>query len=509
MKKSILFICGLALLAAGCAKEQTMDIQQEETPRHLTVNVTVNHDGLDTRAVKTGWEDGDKVYVVFDNKFTNGTNVYYLTLTREGDSWKSEFSDQALVDYLLDNKSGNLAAAYCSGGALELKHKSANVIEVSNWAELPGFVLINSEIIQYNVTDDNVLKATITMALTRPSVQFFIDGVEEDKAGNYSLMNEHLCKYSIKNFQLISSGSSSYPKASVEFGSTGEIITGTYYKEGVLFCCRLALSSVGNETEYVITIVDNRGTPDNDSDDITYTMTNTAELVHKDAVKLPPLTSSRWTKSINGHEFVELGDGLKWATMNIGAYSPEENGDYFAWGETEPYYESIGEDGTVIWKEGKESGYAWASYFDTNDGGSNFTLYDLGGKTVLEAGNDAATANWGGSWRMPTNAELHWLNMNCTKKWTDNYNGTGVAGKIFVSTAADYSGNEIFLPAPGYFNGTEISEKGGYGYYWSSSLGPAPKYSKSMYYVNSSGGTVVSEQNSNRFHGYSVRAVAD
>ena len=66
MKKSILFMGCLALLMAGCSKEQDVkEPRQEEAPRHLAVNITVNHDS-DTRAVKTGWESGDKIYVFFE-----------------------------------------------------------------------------------------------------------------------------------------------------------------------------------------------------------------------------------------------------------------------------------------------------------------------------------------------------------------------------------------------------------------------------------------------------------
>ena len=467
MKKSILFICGLALLAAGCAKEQTIDIQQEETPRQLTVNVTVNHDGPDTRAVKTGWEDGDKVYVVFDNFFTDGTKVYYLTLTREGDSWKSEFSDQALVDYLLDKKSGKLAAAYCSGGALDLKYKSASVIEVSNWAELPGFVLSTSQAVQYNVTDANELKATITMTLTSPSVQFFIEGVEKDKAGNYSLIDDHLCKYSVKNFQLVSSS----PKAGIEYGSLGEIITGAYYKEGVQFCCRLSLASVGKETEYVITIIDNCGTPDDDSDDITYTLTKTATLNNRDAVKLPPLTSSRWTKSIAGHDFVELGEGLKWATMNVGADTPEAYGDYFAWGEakTKTVYS------TETYDEEKEF-------------------------------EDAAKENWKGTWRMPTESEMSSLigNKSLSWKWDDTKKGYTITSSI-----SGYEGNSIFLPAASMYNqdGFVNLWDGKAGCYWTSTLNSAnTQYAWYLYFFE---GNLPEVRNSDRFYGRSVRAVAD
>ena len=80
---------------------------------------------------------------------------------------------------------------------------------------------------------------------------------------------------------------------------------------------------------------------------------------------------------------------------------------------------------------------------------------------------DAARANWGGAWRMPTDGEWTELRDNCTWTWTTDYNGTGVKGRIATS---NINGNSIFLPAEGYRNYDVLSRAGNYGYYWSSSL---------------------------------------
>ena len=128
-------------------------------------------------------------------------------------------------------------------------------------------------------------------------------------------------------------------------------------------------------------------------------------IVGKDRVELSGVTVDEWANGgmladggalpqINGHGYVDLGlpSGLKWATCNVGAENPEDYGDYFAWGETEPYYSS---QEPLVWKDGKGSGYVWSSYFDTSDGGNTFTKYTKDKKTVLEAIDDAVTANWG------------------------------------------------------------------------------------------------------------------
>ena len=148
---------------------------------------------------------------------------------------------------------------------------------------------------------------------------------------------------------------------------------------------------------------------------------------------------------------VDLGLSVKWANMNVGATTPEDYGDYFAWGET------------VI----KEI-YDWSTYFDTNDGGNTFTKYNYeGGKTVLDLEDDAAHVNWGGSWRMPTKAEWQELEDNCTWTWTTQ---NGINGYKVTSNKAGYTDKFIFLPAAGSRYGDGLYDVGSGGYYWSSSL---------------------------------------
>lgn len=235
--------------------------------------------------------------------------------------------------------------------------------------------------------------------------------------------------------------------------------------------------------------------------------------------------------AINGFAFVEMGvtteDGtvLKWATMNVGADKPQDYGDYFGWGETEPYYSS---QSPLTWKDGKSAGYAWGSYSLMYPGMSSYTgiskyqvadgqtsamwYYDgqfIGdGLTELERVDDAAQSNWGGTWRMPTDAE--WTKLRDTNKftwsWTSDYNGTGVSGETVTSKVPGYIGNQIFLPAAGFRDGTSLINAGSYGYYWSSSLSTG--YSRSACYVYFySGG--VSRSSINRYCGQSVRPVSE
>ena len=181
------------------------------------------------------------------------------------------------------------------------------------------------------------------------------------------------------------------------------------------------------------------------------------------------------------HEYVDLGlpSGTLWATCNVGANSPEEYGDYFAWGETQ-----------------SKDIYNWSTYqyYD----GSNLAKYTGNdGLTILLLEDDAATANWGNEWRMPTKEEWEELYQNTTRIWTIQ---NGVNGRLFTAS----NGNSLFLPAAGYRWGGELFDVGSNGYYFSSSL-----YSDYPYGVWSFhfGLVYYSVYGDGRDYGQSVRAV--
>lgn len=173
----------------------------------------------------------------------------------------------------------------------------------------------------------------------------------------------------------------------------------------------------------------------------------------------------------------KTADGYKlyWATCNIGASNPEDYGDYYAWGEIEPYYSS---QNPLTWKKGKKNGYHWDSYKWANGAADKLTKYCPSsktnywdgegapdGKTVLDPEDDVAHVVLGGNWRMPTDEEWTELSTTCTWTWTSNFNGTGVKGRIVTAS----NGNSIFLPYTGQRDDTVLRFEGSYGMYWSSS----------------------------------------
>ena len=203
-----------------------------------------------------------------------------------------------------------------------------------------------------------------------------------------------------------------------------------------------------------------------------------------------------------GHDYVEIG-GLKWATMNVGANSITDTGLYFQWGDISGYTAAQCGSG-----EGQKY-FGWADYKYGNGtsspGATGMTKYNsTDGKTVLDAEDDAAVANWGGSWRMPTTAEYVALGAAVTTAWTADYQGSGVAGMI--CTDRTDSSKVLFFPACGHCsNGSVSSNVGSYGLYWSSSL--ISSNVQLAYRLSLHDGYVNWHHEGNRFSGFQVRGV--
>ena len=136
--------------------------------------------------------------------------------------------------------------------------------------------------------------------------------------------------------------------------------------------------------------------------------------------------------------YVDLGLSVKWATCNVGADKPEEYGDYYAWGETEPkdFY---------FWDTYKYCDGTYNSltkYTDSACGKDGFS----DNKSVLDPEDDVAHVKWGGNWRIPTKDELEELRTKCT--WTST-TLNGVKGYSVTSNVDGYTDRSIFLPATG------------------------------------------------------------
>ena len=170
----------------------------------------------------------------------------------------------------------------------------------------------------------------------------------------------------------------------------------------------------------------------------------------------------------NGHAYVDLGlpSGTKWATMNVGASSETDYGNYYMYGMGSKTYDST------------DTPYA-------------------GTENPLDLSKDTAAQTWGGGWHMPTDTQFRELlnSSNCTKTWTVI---DGIAGYQFISVK---NNNTLFLPATGIWRDGSKDAVGEYGYYWSSS--PLRTWAMNLNFSNNYASTT----NVLRTSGASIRPV--
>ena len=236
-------------------------------------------------------------------------------------------------------------------------------------------------------------------------------------------------------------------------------------------------------------------------------------------------------------EAVDIGfevDGQKvlWANFNLGASKEWELGDYYAWGETEPYYSCLN---PLSWKNGKEQGYDWASYSFANGSASTITKYCQEENASSWAGegspdnlyellpeDDAAHVKLGGKWKIPSKKifeALFALKDNPDYLWENwaemkNDKGETVHGlKITLKSTEKY----IFFPATGYSAKTEMCKNvGEFGEYWTSSLStgllyefpPAPMEPYDAFYTYFNQGNA-GRSLTIRYYGLTIRPVCE
>ena len=365
MKRVIIYLGCFALLLTGCNKIEMVEEPVVDSSDKLAIDIEINFDG-DTRAVKGGWENQDAIYVVFDhyfspNKDADTDNPFVMVLRYYDGAWEVESLPTALEMYLQKkvNKTGYLAAVYFSdyndrrlpttfsyrklteGDYLVPVGSISYTVSPTVLQQRAGF-LMSDKSVQYTI-EDGKLKASLNMKIDPNLVHFYIPGTENlDASGRkrFSFRCEQFGWQNLLRFEstyIAELGeihewySNPFVRATVDYSTS---IPAAVYPNGVRFCGYLRNEVKGIETEYVIVVTDNKGTPDDDSDDTIYTLKKTATLNGKEAIKLPELDSGRWEKrgKVNGHEWVEIA-GAKWATINVGGDPDNYNalGTFFTW----------------------------------------------------------------------------------------------------------------------------------------------------------------------------------
>ena len=496
-----------ALTICGCQVREEGELAPEGKVFTATMETLVDDAaGVETKTVLDSrgnvlWKQGDQVSV-----FAGSTiNEQYQVTDASDGKTAAALNRVTSPGFVAGTEIQNNVAFYPYGEQAEIAKDGSTYI--ISGIEIPAtqtyasasfgngafpMVAVTSSTQDYNLKFKNVqggLKLQLTGTATIASISI---------AGNNS---ETLCGASEVTVSTTSAPSISLTDASATT-VTLDCGDGVQLNETTATAFILALPPMTMEGGFTVTVTDTEGAT------MEIKTTKTQTITRSNILSMPAVTYEG-TALAPVHEAVDLGlpSGLKWATCNIGANAPTEYGDYFAWGATEPYYES---QDPLVWKAGKEAGYTWPNcpFRTSGDSHSNvkFSKYITSGlygpidnKIVLDPEDDAAYVNWGGTWRMPTDEEWTELRTECTWTWTTQ---NGVNGRLVTGP----NGNSIFLPAAGQRYDTRLGYIGSFSGYWSSSL--STDYSDYAGYVYFRS-DIVYRDDFFRYDGRSVRAVSD
>ena len=274
MKKiTLLTIFGLALMAlSACNKEEVT------ASRTLKLDLNIIHDS-DTKAVKTGWESGDKIYVFF-GKPADHTAPAYLTLTYNGSTWTEDWT-AGLEAEIASTASGTLHAVYTPGKLGTMSYST--YLKTYQFFDGDAGWYLKCENVSYTVSE-GVLAATLNMARPSNFVQFYLEG-QAANAGKLQFSGDKILKVKVSSIS-----ETGFKQGSHGYGSA---IDGVAYKGGLMFSGILKSDARGIETSHTLKITDTKGTVDK-ADDVVYTITATKKMKVNDAFVLPALDNAAW-----------------------------------------------------------------------------------------------------------------------------------------------------------------------------------------------------------------------
>ena len=274
MKKiTLLTIFGLALMAlSACNKEEVT------ASRTLKLDLNIIHDS-DTKAVKTGWESGDKIYVFF-GKPEDHTTPAYLTLTFDGSSWTEAWT-AGLEAEIASTASGTLHAVYTPGKLGTMSYST--YLKTYQFFDGDAGWYLKCEKVSYTVSE-GVLAATLNMARPSDFVQFYLEG-QAANAGKLQFSGDKILKVEVSGLDQTRFRQGNY--------NYGRPIDGVAYKGGLMFSGLLKEDASGVEASHTLTITDTKGTRDT-KDDVVYTTKATKTMKYGDAFVLPALDNAAW-----------------------------------------------------------------------------------------------------------------------------------------------------------------------------------------------------------------------
>ena len=468
MKKIYTILAAVAALfaAASCNKIETNEPEIESTGE-VKVNITVGSLTPDTKAVKKNWENGDIIHVYLDDATTYTPD---FDLTYNGTNWSASTLSAEVITRLKEDGTGKLSGFWeGSNSCMDDWSWGGSSISFPDTDKNASTGIVGQVVAVFNNISYTYNKAAGTLSANINSwsfgttCQIVVNGLSYE-AGRYTLYSDD-----VQSLNTISTTPSSCAVTYYATGSAGGRIAGIANDDGVAFVGNFSSPSYSAGGKLTFYLIDN-------TTGVKYEFTKTLTA----ALSTP--TSKVTAIKIPFAKFVvDMGLSVKWAAANLGAGTFTDYGDYYAWGETAPYYEAgyASETPGNHWKTGK-TGYNWASYqWNPSGDGSTFTKYTGSDYSTLQTADDAATAAYGDSYRMPTNTDFEDLlnTSNCDKEWVANYLSSGVSGYLFTSKKTGYTSQKVFLPAAGSRDGTSLDDAGSYGFYWSSSLNTGSPHS--------------------------------
>lgn len=508
MKKALLILGSLFLFTISCNKDNSTNIvingdQSEEIQASADIifNLSANHpDGASTRAVKTGWETNDVVYVFFSEQ----SAPRYLEMKWNGSKWITTKKNSLS---LKENETGTMTAVFLPFGS----NATVSASGTSFLFDKTYYSYYLTAQLPY-IVSEGIVSGIFDMVIPEGYMQFFFDYKWASDAAVIELREPNLI-----------------PQGIASIAADGTITTTTlaagaplpafrYDKEnkesgeatGYLFSGILASDKRNVPTDYYFTSVWGWGNWETAeyytkciADKTFYRGTSEGR-----AVKLPSIAT--WT-SITTYKPIDVGCDVNgkrvyWCSRNLGAKAdfPEEAtdagrrttyGDYYAWGET-----TAKNDFTWSTYKYGSSQTELTKYCDNASYGKDGFTDML---TELEASDDAARVNLGGIWRIPTDEELTALRTGCT--WTRDYDNRGYA--VCISGGTAWTDPTIFLPTSSYKGESGFGMGTGYGFYWSSNI--PNNYPYVAYEINFSQSTPPIQHSILRYFGCPIRAVTN
>lgn len=501
MKKALITFATLALIGASCTNDCENMIPQDNQ-KNTPITVSANVAKLTTRAgyeattvlpetfYLTVDQDGDAKYDYTNVEMVKGANGNtYSTADASTLFWASSDRDVIVNAYTVE---GETFSVQTDQSATD----GSGVIA----SDLLGATNSNGGGISI---DGNNIAIDLRHLLCKLDITFTWD-TELDDVTNKSITSVKYCGFGTdvtldRSTSIVTASTTTADIAAYVSGTTSEVIFAPYV---VITPKILITANIDGEARVfsfnVTTPADGFLSGYRYTSNLTITAASKSEATIESSVTAwneGTIIGGKAEEIVNLPTAVDLGLSVKWANYNVGATAPEEYGDYYAWGETEPKE-------TYTWENYKWCDYVSSSNYTLTKYCTNSRYGTVDNKTTLDSEDDVARVKWGDTWRMPTSEEIKELCSECTWIATtlNGVNGYQVTGS---------NGNSIFLPAAGGFYDTAILNRGSNSVYWSASLSEYSTSSASFLYSNVNDDYYDLGSSDTRINGLPIRPVTE